>query len=96
MAKGYWVAFYKSVADPEALKQYVELAMPAFKANGANFLARGNPAKVCEGGLAQRVVIIEFESVEAAIRTYESAQYQKAAAVLVGKVDRDIRIVEGA
>jgi uncharacterized protein (DUF1330 family) len=96
MAKGYWVAFYKSVSDPEALKQYVELAMPAFRANGANFLARGNPAKVCEGGLAQRVVIIEFESVEAAIRTYESAQYQKAAAVLQGKVDRDIRIVEGA
>ena len=96
MAKGYWVAFYKSVSDPEALKQYVELAMPAFKAGGARFLARGNPAKVCEGGLPQRVVIIEFDSVEAAVSTYESAQYQKAAAVLVGKVERDIRIVEGA
>ena len=96
MAKGYWVTFYKSVSDPEALKQYVELAMPAFKEGGARFLARGNPAKISGLGLMQRVVVIEFDSVEAAIRTYESAQYQKAAAVLQGKVDRDIRIVEGA
>jgi uncharacterized protein (DUF1330 family) len=96
MAKGYWVAFYRSVSDPAALKDYVELAMPAFQAGGARFLARGMPAKFYEGGLEQRVVIIEFDSVEAAVRTYESAQYQKAAAVLKGKVERDIRIVEGA
>ena len=96
MAKGYWVAFYRSISDPEALKQYVELAMPAFKAGGARFLARGNPAKVSELGVAQRVVIIEFDSVEAAVRTYESAEYQKAAAVLKGKAERDLRIVEGA
>jgi uncharacterized protein (DUF1330 family) len=70
--------------------------MPAFQAGGARFLARGMPAKFYEGGLEQRVVIIEFDSVEAAVRTYESAQYQKAAAVLKGKVERDIRIVEGA
>ena len=96
MAKGYWIAFYKSISDPEALKQYVELAMPAFKEGGARFLARGNPTKVADLGLMQRVVVIEFDSVEAAIRTYESAQYQKAAAVLKGKAERDLRIVEGA
>ncbi|HEX5128448.1 MAG TPA: DUF1330 domain-containing protein [Usitatibacter sp.] len=96
MAKGYWVTFYKSVSDPEALKKYVELAMPAFKEGGARFLARGNPAKVSGMGLMQRVVVIEFDSVEAAIRTYESEQYQKAAAAIEGKVERDLRIVEGA
>jgi uncharacterized protein (DUF1330 family) len=96
MAKGYWIAFYKSISDPEALKRYVELAMPAFKAGGAKFLARGNPSKVSGLGVMQRVVLIEFDSVETAIRTYESPEYQKAAAVLEGKVERDIRIVEGA
>jgi uncharacterized protein (DUF1330 family) len=96
MAKGYWVAFYKSIAEPEALKQYVELAMPAFKAGGARFIARGNPAMVSELGVEQRVVIIEFDSVEAAMRTYNSPEYQKAAAVLKGKAERDIRIVEGS
>ena len=96
MAKGYWVAFYRSVPDAEALKQYVELAMPAFKAGGARFLARGNPAMVSEMGVEQRVVIIEFDSVEAAMSTYKSPQYQKAAAVLAGKAERDIRIVEGS
>jgi uncharacterized protein (DUF1330 family) len=96
MAKGYWIAFYKSMPDPEALKQYVELAMPAFKAGGAKFLARGNPAKVAGLGVMERVVLIEFDSVETAIRTYDSPEYQKAAAVLKGKAERDIRIVEGA
>ena len=96
MAKGYWVAFYKSISEPEALKQYVELAMPAFKAGGARFVARGNPAMVSELGVDQRVVIIEFDSVEAAMRTYKSPEYQKAAAVLKGKAERDIRIVEGS
>jgi uncharacterized protein (DUF1330 family) len=96
MAKGYWIAFYKSISEPEALKQYVELAMPAFKAGGARFIARGNPAMVSELGVDQRVVVIEFDSVEAAMRTYKSPEYQKAAAVLKGKAERDIRIVEGS
>jgi uncharacterized protein (DUF1330 family) len=95
MAKGYWVAFYRKVAEPEVMKQYVEAAMPAFQAGGARFLARGNPAMVSGLGVEQRVVIIEFDSVEAAMRTYRSPEYQKAAAVLEGKAERDIRIVEG-
>ena len=48
-----------------------------------------------ENGLAERTVLIEFESMEAAIAAYESAAYQEALAVLSGGADRDIRLFEG-
>jgi uncharacterized protein (DUF1330 family) len=39
--------------------------------------------------------VIEFPSVEAAIATYEGAEYQAALAALGDGAERDIRIVEG-
>jgi uncharacterized protein (DUF1330 family) len=46
--------------------------------------------------VTQRTVIIEFDSVEEAVATYEGAAYQAAVRVLEGAVERDVRIVEGA
>ena len=48
-----------------------------------------------ENGLAERTVLFEFESMEAAIAAYESEAYQEALAVLSGGADRDIRLFEG-
>lgn len=95
MAKGYWVACYRSVADAPALARYATLAGPAIIAGGGRFLARGSAAKAYEAGIAQRIVIIEFDSVEAAVKTYESPAYRAALAVLEGAAERDLRIVEG-
>ena len=39
--------------------------------------------------------MIEFESVEKAIETYESAGYQEAVKLLGRAVEREVRIVEG-
>jgi uncharacterized protein (DUF1330 family) len=96
MAKGYWIAFYRSISDPNALAEYAKLAGPAIQAGGGRFIARGGTAKTFEGGVNQRVVMIEFESVEKAISTYQSDAYQAALKLLKGTADRDIRIVEGA
>ena len=95
MAKAYWVATYRSISDPEALAGYAKLAGPAISAAGGRFLARGNAAKAYEAGLLQRVVIVEFDSVEQAAATHDSAGYQAALKVLGNAVDRDLRIVEG-
>ena len=95
MAKGYWVACYHSVSKPDALAEYAKLAAPAIQAAGGRFLARGNPTKVYEAGVNQRVVIIEFDSVEKAIAAHDSAGYQAALKALGNAVDREIRIVEG-
>ena len=96
MAKAYWVNTYRSISNTAAFEAYAKLAGPAVAAGGGTFLVRGNPVKAYEAGLMQRVVIIEFESVEQAIKTHDSDAYQAALKALDGGADRDIRIVEGA
>jgi uncharacterized protein (DUF1330 family) len=95
MAKGYWVATYRSVSDPEALTKYAGLATRVLQANGGRFLARGTPVRVYEAAAPQRCVIMEFESVAAAIAAYESKAYEQVRAILQGAVEREIQIVEG-
>jgi uncharacterized protein (DUF1330 family) len=95
MAKGYWIAFYRSVKNPEALAAYAKLAGPAIQGAGGRFLVRGMPAKTYEAGLNQRTVMIEFDSVQQAIAAHDSAGYQAALKVLGNAAEREIRIVEG-
>src|SRR5262245_32873125 len=95
MAKAYWVATYHSISDPDKLAAYAKLAGPAIQAAGGKFLARGNAAKAYESGVAQRVVIIEFDSVAQAVGTHDSAAYQAALKVFDNAAVRDLRIVEG-
>ena len=95
MAKAYWVATYFSVSDPNALAEYAKLAGPAISAGGGKFIARGNAAKAYEKGVMQRVVIIEFDSVEKAAAAHDGPGYQAALKVLGSGAQRDIRIVEG-
>jgi uncharacterized protein (DUF1330 family) len=96
MAKGIWVATYRSVSDPDKLAAYAKLAGPAIQAAGGKFLARGMPSKTYENGLSQRCVVIEFESVAAAMAAHDSAGYRDALVALGNGADRDIRIMEGA
>jgi uncharacterized protein (DUF1330 family) len=96
MAKGYWIAFYHSVSNPAALAEYSKLAGPAIQAGGGRFLARGTAAKTYEAAANERTVVIEFDSVEQAIATHDSAAYKAALKALDGAVVREIRIIEGA
>jgi uncharacterized protein (DUF1330 family) len=96
MAKAYWISAYRSIKDPEALAAYAKLAGPAIMAAGGRFLARGTPAKVYEGGVNQRVVLIEFDSLQQAIAAHDTPGYQEALRTLGNAVERDLRIVEGA
>lgn len=92
----YWISIYREVTDEQKLGAYAALAGPALIEAGGRFIARGMPAKVYEAGLEQRSVLIEFESVEAAIAAHDSAAYQDALAALDGGAVRDMRIVPGA
>lgn len=95
MAKAYWINFFHSVSDPAKIEAYRKLAAPAMQAAGARFLVRGDPSKVYEAGLMQRVVVIEFDSVEKAIAAHDSPGYQAALKALGNGAKRDLRIVEG-
>ena len=95
MAKAYWISCYRSVSDPAALAEYAKLAGPAITAGGGRFLARGGVEKTYEAGVAQRTVIVEFDSVEQATATYEGEAYGRALAIVTKAAERDIRIVAG-
>jgi len=95
MAKAYWICLYRSISKPEAVAEYAKLAGPAIQSGGGRFLARGIAAKTYEEGIAQRTIVIEFDSVQQATATFEGDAYQAALRVIEGAAERDIRIIEG-
>jgi uncharacterized protein (DUF1330 family) len=95
MSKAYWITCYREVLDAGKLAAYAKLALPAIEAGGGRFLVRGPAAKAYEAGVPDRTVVIEFESVEQAIATHDSAAYQEALAALDGGAVRDMRIAPG-
>lgn len=95
MPKGYWVSVYRNISDPDKLAAYGKLAPAAVKAGGGRVLTRGSRVVAHEAGIAERTVLIEFDSFEQAVAAHESAAYQEALAALSDGVERDFRIVEG-
>ena len=93
--KGYWIVLHVSAADGAVMAEYAKLAKPVIEGAGGRLIIRGNPAQTHESGVNEPAIVVEFESVEKAIATYESAGYQTAFKVIDGKVKRDVRIVEG-
>ncbi|HEX3791008.1 MAG TPA: DUF1330 domain-containing protein [Pseudonocardiaceae bacterium] len=96
MAKGYWVTAYREIVDPDKMAAYSKVAAPALAAAGGRFLVRGGQSTPKEAGLAERTVVVEFDSYDAALAAYESEGYQQALAVFDGAAVRDLRIIEGA
>lgn len=92
----YWVSVYREISDREKMAAYAALSVPALTAAGGTFLARGLPEQTFEAGEKERVVLIEFDSVEAARAAYDTPAYQEALAALGDGAVRDIRIVPGA
>ena len=63
--------------DQELMQRYRELAGPSVTSAGGKFLARGGRIDVLEGDRRpQRVVVIEFESLERARGWWESDAYR--------------------
>ncbi|MRJ75791.1 DUF1330 domain-containing protein [Aeromicrobium sp. SMF47] len=78
--RGYIVAEV-TVHDHETYEQYVERSGPVLEKYGARLLAHAFPAQgelvVREGGREfERLVLVEFESLERVTEFYDSADYQ--------------------
>lgn len=92
----YWIAEYDEITDETKVAAYVELAGPALEAAGGRYLARGLPEQTYEAGETTRTVVVQFDSVEAAVAAHDGPAYQQALAALDGGAVRDMRIVPGA
>ena len=95
MPKGYILAAHRRPANPKKREAYIKLALPAIASAGGKFIAQTTDIIVKENGKNERTVLVEFESLEKAIKAYNSNEYQKALKALDNGSDRDLRIFEG-
>ena len=64
------------VTDPEEYGAYRPLAEASVARHGGRFLVRGGTAEVIEGEWSPRMVVLAFESLDAARSWYHSDDYQ--------------------
>jgi uncharacterized protein (DUF1330 family) len=64
------------VTDPDEYAAYGKLAEASITRHGGRFLVRGGQSEVMEGEWSPRMVVVEFESLDAARAWYDSEDYQ--------------------
>jgi len=70
------------VTNPEGYKEYTTLVPATIEKYGGRFLVRGGKAHPLEGDWPERRrVLIEFPSIEAAKRWWDSPEYEKPMAL---------------
>jgi uncharacterized protein (DUF1330 family) len=82
------------IVNPEGMKAYGPMIVAAVKKYGGKYLARGARPQVLEGGPAHNILIIEFETADAARAWYASPEYQAAKAVRQGNSNLRLILVE--
>ena len=93
--KGY-VVIDTEVVDQEAFSEFVERIPGAMTANGGRFVVRGGQSQVAEGDWTpQRLVIMEFESYEAASAFIASDEYAALDELRHRAVKSRVVVVEG-
>ena len=94
MKKAYWVGVV-NVKNQDEYKKYADIAGPALIAAGAKILSRGGKIKNLEGAAMNRIVVIEFPSMEKAESFYQSDEYRKGLKYINSEVaDRFLNIAE--
>ncbi len=85
-----------TVNDPERYEEYKKLASSATSVYGGKYLARGGKAEVLEGDWSpNRVVILEFESIEIAKKWLHSSEYREGRALRHQTASSNMIVVEG-
>ena len=97
--KKYYGVVVINVKNWEEYKKYAELAGPALKKHtencGGKILSRGGEIINIEGRKMNRIVLIEWPSIEHANHFYNSSEYQNAMKFLNNDVsERFFNLVE--
>jgi uncharacterized protein (DUF1330 family) len=91
-----YVIVETDIHDPEQYEHYKQAAPGAVAAAGGRFLARGGELAVLEGEWEpKRLVVLEFEDLDAAKRFYASATYQEAKRLREGAANLNMVAVQG-
>jgi uncharacterized protein (DUF1330 family) len=92
---GYVIADV-DVHDPEAYEEYRKLVPGTLEPFGGRFIVRGGKAETLEGSwVPNRIVVLEFPSVEQARAWHESEEYQEARELRQRLSTGSLLLVEG-
>jgi len=85
-----------NVTDMEQYSEYMKRTPSILEKYGGKFVARGGEKVTLEGPeVTDRMVIVKFDSVEAAKKMYNSEEYQAAIEVRKDAADASFVVIEG-
>ena len=91
-----YVIVETDISDPEQYERYKAASPGAVAAGGGRFVVRGGELAVLEGDWEPtRLVVLEFEDLEAAKRWYDSDEYQEAKKLRDGAASLRMVAVQG-
>jgi len=91
-----YVIVETDITDPEQYEQYKAASPGAVASGGGRFVVRGGELAVLEGDWEPtRLVVLEFEDLEAAKRWYDSPEYQEAKKLRHGAASLRMVAVQG-
>jgi len=85
----------EEISDPQMLAAYQQKARPTVEPAGGKIVVAYGRQQIVEGDPMKGIVIIEFETYDAATAWYESRSYQDAAALRHEGARCQVVIVEG-
>jgi uncharacterized protein (DUF1330 family) len=86
-----------SITDPKEYEEYKKLTPAAVAAFDGKFIVRGGPAEILEGNWQpERIVVLEFPTVERAREWWNSDIYSKAKVIRQRSAKTKMIIVKGA
>jgi uncharacterized protein (DUF1330 family) len=92
---GYLIANIE-VTDPAKFEQYREKVAPVIKQFGGRYLVRGGDLRRLEGNLPlRRLVVLEFPTLDAAQRFYDSPEYRPLLELRIASTRSDVVLVDG-
>jgi uncharacterized protein (DUF1330 family) len=95
MPSAYIIANVR-ITNAEQYEQYKKFSSAAFQAHGVEVLARGGQVEVLEGDWTpDRMVLLKFDSIEAARAFYDSPEYAVARHAREGAAVMRMVILEG-
>lgn len=82
--------------NPDLMAQYRELVLPTLASFGGRFIVRGGHTETKEGDWQpQRLVVIEFPSMEQARAWYDSDAYREPKAMRMAAGNTRLLLVDG-
>lgn len=92
---GYLIANIE-ITDPAGYEEYRRQVPAVIARYGGRFIVRGGAVDPREGDMAwKRVVVLEFPSLDAARRFYDSPEYRPLIALRASSTKSDVAIVAG-